>query len=95
MQSREEILAKYVVSDQEQERRKIANKILLQCAQLKKKQQNEKLEILLDTVQIHEGLLMRIFHDRSEAIRMEISRLKAIKDMDDRAKMKPGISLNL
>jgi len=58
----------------------------LECAELKKKQQNEKLEILLDTVQIHEGLLMRIFHDRSEAIRMEISRLKGIKDMDDRAK---------
>ena len=58
----------------------------MECAELKKKQQNEKLEILLDTVQIHEGLLMRIFHDRSEAIRMEISRLKGIKDMDDRSK---------
>jgi len=79
-------LAKYVISDKEQEHRKGANWILLECAEFKKKQQNEKLEILLDTVQIHEGLLRRIFHDRSETIRMEISRLKGIKDMDDRAK---------
>jgi len=86
MQSREEILAKYVVSDKEQEHRKTANKFLLQCAELKKKQQKEKLEILLDTVQIHEGLLVRIFADRDEAFRMEKSRLEGIKDMDDRAK---------
>ena len=76
MQNNREIMAEYAVGEYELENLQTWNDMLLSYAEHHKKLKSEKLEILLDTLQIHENMLRKISEGRKKALSTELLRLK-------------------
>ena len=76
MQNNREIMTEYAVGEYELENLQTWNDMLLSYAEHHKKLKSEKLEILLDTLQIHENMLRKISEGRKKALSTELLRLE-------------------